>query len=444
MKDYSNSSNFGNPDDKTFIEGSGKLLYSPKIKGITEIRCVGPVDANGVSIPQIDPNVDGLEGICDAFTQVSYAQYVGSKGMHFLVGEAPEGARKAVYPTFMEAITKYVDEHPQTAPNQWRGWLGLKSEGQAQAPRATLKKAKRCLFVQGYLYRNAGKPAKTRDGKVVPRENVVLAIPASASRGFLKSLQTPKDPTQALSVPNSICGDLVSPATGNVLVIEPYEHIFEDNRQPQTWYRCANSTLPGDRAEIFTPQVIPLTQEQNNACYTPWEDILNLNVPYATQISWLIETFSPEAVDYAFSAHPVYAEMVPPSCLGTFNALVNKAPAAVATTAPAYGAPAAPAPAAPAYAAPAATTEAVADAFAGQEVPADFSPAVPVTTVPPAAVPVTATPAVDPGALAPPVPTPAQAPAAAPAAPAMPAAAAPISQDPGEMLKRLNAEQAKL
>jgi len=420
MKDYSNTSNFSNPGDYTFKEGCNKLFYTPRDKGPTEIRLVGPKGPDGRSIPQIDPSVDGKEGICDAFAPVLYAQCVGTKSLHFLVNQPPEGARLAVYPTFLDAIKKYVEEHPQTAPNEWRNWLGLKCEGQTQAPRPILKPARKYLFMQGYLYRNAGKPAKIRDGKVLPRENVVLGITTSASRDFLKAMQTPKDPSQPLSIDNSMTGDILSPEKGAVLVVEPYEHIFEDNRKPQTWYRVANCTPATQRAEPFRPQIVPLTQEQNDKCFTPWEEILNLNVPYETQISWLIETFSPAAVDYAFSSHPVYAPMVPKHCAGAFQAMINGSVtvSAQAASAPSMGIP-------------------------DSEVPADLKPLPQATVAPaaPAAPATPATPAVNPATLTPPVPAPA-ATAAAPALPAMPAPAA--AQNPQEMLARLNEAQAKL
>jgi len=305
MIDSSNKFNSKGPSGDFVLVNNGKVgnkqfyLYQAKIKGDSILRVIPPTE-NGELQPLFTNNGSSVSDLTDAFIGANYSAYLGTKKYHMLdVGV--EGAQMEIIATFHSTIKDYVAEHPQTASNEWRRWLGEKVEGEERIKMPCLQAPRSFLFMQCLLYQFNGKPARVVNGQAQPRENIIFAISPACKNAFLEDICTPLDAAQPVSATNNKIGDIIG-ATGYRLKIEPFEKTFDNKRPPQTWTRA-----------IRDNKTVGLDTKAAQARWVDWAEVLNYREDPTNVMIRLAETFSNEAVKFVFKDHPVYSAVLPPS-----------------------------------------------------------------------------------------------------------------------------------
>lgn len=280
-------------------------VYSVRQDRESSIRCVGPVDDNGTALPQIIGEADSYatmeSNLGEAFALTRAACYMGDKSYTLI---DPNTGFESMLDVFHKAVNGYAKEHPQTASKRLRSWCGLRGEGEKTAPKAKLSKPRDVLLVQCLLFRSAGEdmPTDRTTGRIQPKMPVIMMLKGELCRTMLKALYGRgksylKGPRRE-EIDREPLGELFDLEEGHMLSFKPVTIKRDTGMTFSTHEPVVEETEPLD----------PAIQQE---VWTPWTDILNLEITAEETMRLLADTFTPEAVVYAFEEHPDYGPLIP-------------------------------------------------------------------------------------------------------------------------------------
>lgn len=298
MKDLSSSKGgrANQEGDWVIKEGSRHMKYAATNKGCSEIRVV-PAVVQGKPQPLFLGKEQSPDNLSDAFIRVDTVCFFGPGSVHMICPPAAKGEDKGPVHHFVDFLRSYVENNPRTCPADWRRWQGKKEDGDTVKPKDVLGRPSPTLLVQGYLIKHKGEVILSKEGKPTLRYPVVLMIKSSGYTDFRDKLLAAKDPNAPWGPwNNQLGGDIIDIDRGLTLVVEPYDLVY-NNRQ-QTWYRCS------------TGEPMPLTMEDVNEVWAPWEDILDCSPDYETLGLRLAKAFNATTVIKVYEKCPVYRQLI--------------------------------------------------------------------------------------------------------------------------------------
>lgn len=298
MKDYSTArgARTGYEGDYTLKEGVKHMRYAVNAKGASEIRMV-PAMVNGHPQPMFIGKEATVESLSDAFAMVDTVNFFGPGGVSMICPPRVQGEDKGPVHHFVEYIRKFVDDNPRSCPPEWRRWQGKKEDGDTIKPKEVLSRPSPTMMVQGYLIRHKGDRILSKEGAVTTRYPVVLCIRASGANDLRDKLLSAKvEDAPWGPYNNNIGGDLVDPAKGLTLIVEPHDVVY--NTRPQTWYQCRAG------------EPMALSLDDISEVWAPWEDILDLNPSFADLGLRMAKAFNATTVITVFERCPVYRQLI--------------------------------------------------------------------------------------------------------------------------------------
>lgn len=296
MKSYTSTTSTQFDNEFMFKEGVRHWRYNPRTKGASVMRVV-PAIVNGKPTPMISPSSEISEAaISDAFTIVETVSFFGNKDYSMICPGPVEGERVGMVHHFVYYLQDFYKSNPRSCPSDWMRWQGIRDEGDRETPKRIINRPTQTLLMQGYLLEHAGELCMDKTGDVSPKWPVVMCLAvASARKDLLTKIMTPADVNAPWSSANNNLGDILDLQNGRKLAIIPYP--TKNNNVPQTWYK------------VEAQEVMPLSLEDAEAVWRPWEDILDLH-PTIDEIGIrLASTFDATSVLRVFADCPVYSQV---------------------------------------------------------------------------------------------------------------------------------------
>lgn len=298
MRDLSSARNgrMNQEGDWILKENSRHMKYAATNKGATEIRVV-PAVVQGKPQPMLTTKEQSPDSFSEAFIRVDTVSFFGPGSVHMICPPAAKGEDKGPIHHFVDFLRNYVENNPRTCPADWRRWQGKKEDGDTIKPKDVLGRPSPTLLVQGYLSKHKGEVVLSKEGKPTLRYPVVLMIRSSGYTDLRDKLLSAKDPNAPWGPwNNNLGGDIIDMQKGLTLIVEPYDLVY--NNRPQTWYRCT------------TGEPMPLTKEDVEAVWAPWEDILDFDPDYETLGLRLAKAFNATTVIRVYEKCPVYRQLI--------------------------------------------------------------------------------------------------------------------------------------
>ena len=296
MAFFHGSANAGNSNEGDFIvkPGCRHWRYTLNKQGVTEIRVVPAIGADGKPEPLIDLNRGNelYEHLTDAIAFFDVVSFLGP-GKVSMICPIVEGEAKGPVQTLIDTIKNETKHNPKGCDDKWHLWCG-----NGVGVRDVMSSPSNVAMLQGYLYTHKGVACVDRDGKQSPKSPVLLQLTRTATKEFCDKLGKTVDPNSDWSSVNNELGDFVDPQEGRLLRFTPYPVTYNNN--PQTWYH----------AETCPDVVIPLGMDDIMAVWKPWDEVVNWKPTLQEVGGWLVKAFDASTVVKIFENHPTYCQCI--------------------------------------------------------------------------------------------------------------------------------------